>query len=114
MEVMPERRSRPKKGIVVFIDGDSQSCDRIARRLEAGGYHVLTAGNLRHGFELVRVRRPDVVVWRSWRVCHFVRSQSPRARRAMLRCGGPEQLAAVLDELFEGPTARRCQRVKHT
>jgi DNA-binding NtrC family response regulator len=59
---MTERRSRKTKGIVVFIDGDSRSCDRVARALEVHGYHVLTAENLSDGAELVRVRRPDAVV----------------------------------------------------
>lgn len=30
------------KGIVVFIDKDSHTCDRVAFRLEADGYHVRT------------------------------------------------------------------------
>jgi DNA-binding NtrC family response regulator len=61
-ERMTERRSRKTKGIVVFIDGDSRSCDRVARALEVQGYHVLTAENPSEGAELVRTRRPDAVV----------------------------------------------------
>jgi response regulator RpfG family c-di-GMP phosphodiesterase len=57
-----ERRSRKTKGLVVFIDGDSRACDRVARALEVHGYHVLTAENPSEGAELVRVRRPDAVV----------------------------------------------------
>lgn len=61
-EPVTDRRSRNTKGIVVFIDGDSQWCDRVARALEVQGYHVLTAENPSKGAELVRVRRPDAVV----------------------------------------------------
>jgi response regulator RpfG family c-di-GMP phosphodiesterase len=61
-ERMTERRSRKTKGIVVLIDGDSRSCDRVARGLEVHGYHVLTAENPSEGAELVRTRRPDAVV----------------------------------------------------
>ena len=142
-EMMPERRSRPRKRIVVFIDEDSHTCDRVACRLEADGYHVLTAENLLQGLELVKVRTPDAVVWSDgvtgdhrWTVCHFGRSQLPPQTRAMLRCAGPtadrgseanagylsvalvhessdpDQLATVLDELFEGPSARRCPRAR--
>jgi CheY-like chemotaxis protein len=57
-----ERRSRKTKGIVMFIDGDSPSCDRVAQALEAHGYHVLTAENPSEGAELVQVRGPDTVV----------------------------------------------------
>jgi hypothetical protein len=59
---MTDRRSRKTKGIVVLIDGDSRSCDRVARALEVHGYHVLTAENPSEGAELVQVRRPDAVV----------------------------------------------------
>jgi hypothetical protein len=44
------------KGIVVFIDGDSQWCDRVTRALEVQGYHVLTAENPAKGAVLVRVQ----------------------------------------------------------
>jgi hypothetical protein len=59
---MVERRSRTTKGIVVCIDGDSQSCERIAEALEIHGYHVLAIENPWEGVELVRIRRPDAVV----------------------------------------------------
>jgi hypothetical protein len=142
MEVMQERRSRPKKGIVVFIDEDSHICDRVACRLEADGYHVLTALDIAQGLALVEGRKPDAVVWSDggtgdhrWSVCHFVRSPPPR-RRAVFHWGGPsvvrksqqnagylgvqlvrqssnpEQLAAVLNELIEGPTVCRLPRAK--
>jgi len=59
---MVERRSRTTKGIVVCIDGDSQSCERIAEALEVHGYHVLAIENPWEGAKLVRIRRPDAVV----------------------------------------------------
>jgi response regulator RpfG family c-di-GMP phosphodiesterase len=59
---MTDRRSRHTKGTVVLIDGDSRSCDRVARALELHGYHVLTAENPSEGARLVRARRPDAVV----------------------------------------------------
>ena len=62
VERMTDRRARKIKGIVVLIDGDSRSCDRVARALEVHGYHVLTAENPSEGAKLVRVRRPDAVV----------------------------------------------------
>jgi len=96
MAVVPERRSRPRKRIVLLIDEDSQSCDRVACRLEVEGYHVLTAVNLRLGLELVKVRTPDAVVWRHgvtedgrWTVCQFVGSQLPPRARAVRRGVGP-------------------------
>lgn len=61
-ERMTERRSRKTKGIVVVIDGDTRSCDRVARALEVHGYHVLTAENPSEGAALVRARRADAVV----------------------------------------------------
>lgn len=96
MEISPERRSRPRKRIVVFVNEDSQTCDRVACRLETGGYHVLTAVNLLQGLKLVNIRTPDAVVWsdgvtedQRWTVCYFVRSQVPPQTRAILRCGSP-------------------------
>ena len=59
---MAERRSRTTKGIVVFIDSNSQRSEQIAEGLEAHGYHVLTVQHLQEGMELVRMRRPDAVV----------------------------------------------------
>jgi response regulator RpfG family c-di-GMP phosphodiesterase len=61
-ERMTDRRSRPTKGTVVVIDGDSRSCDRVARALEVHGYHVLTAETPSEGAKLARARRPDAVV----------------------------------------------------
>lgn len=91
----PERRSRQRKRIVVFIDDDSHTCDRVACQLEAGGYHVLTAVNLSQGLELVRVRTPDAVVWSDaiarrhhWTLCCYVRAQLPPQTRAVLLSGG--------------------------
>lgn len=95
-EILPERRSRPGKRVIVFIDENPHTCDRVACRLEADGYHVLTVVNLFQGLELVKARTPDAVVWTDgvggdlrWTVCHFVRSQLPPQTRAILRCGGP-------------------------
>ena len=61
-QIVAERRSWPKRGIVVFIDEDSHTCDRVACRLEADAYHVLTAENFLQGLELVKVPTPDAVV----------------------------------------------------
>jgi DNA-binding response OmpR family regulator len=79
----------------VFIDEDSRTCDRVACRLEADGYHVLTAADLLQGLELVKVRTPDAVVWshgvtedNRCALCDFVRSQLPPQTRPILRCGG--------------------------
>jgi hypothetical protein len=95
MEIMADRRSRPRKRIVVFINEDSHTCDRVACRLETDGYHVLTAVNLLEGLKLIDVRTPDAVVWSDlvtgdhrWTVCYFVRPQRPPQARAVLRCGG--------------------------
>ena len=95
-EILPERRSRPGKPVIVFIDENPHTCDRVACRLEADGYRVLTVVNLFQGLELVKVLTPDAVVWSDgvrgghrWTVCQFVRSQLPPQTRAILRCGGP-------------------------
>ena len=39
----------------MLIDKDSHTCDRVAFRLEADGYRVLTAVNLLQSLELVKV-----------------------------------------------------------
>lgn len=111
--------------MVVFIDENSQTCDRVACRLEGDGYHVLTAVTLLQGLELAEMRAPDALVWSDgvdgdhhWTVCHFLRSQLPRQTRAdpdsqanaghvlvVHESSDPDQLATVLDELFEGPAA---------
>ena len=47
----------------MFIHHDSHICDRLACRLEADGFHVLTTVNHLQGLELVKVLRPDAVLW---------------------------------------------------
>jgi response regulator RpfG family c-di-GMP phosphodiesterase len=93
---MVDRRSRRRKRIVVFGDGHSHTCDRIARELEAHDYHVLTAESPVEGMQLIRVRRPDAVVWsdggtedHGWAVCQFVRSHLPAQTPVVLRCSAP-------------------------
>jgi DNA-binding response OmpR family regulator len=93
VEVRSDRRSRPKKGLVVFIDEDSRTCDHVAFQLERDGYHVLTAEGLLDGLILVSVRPPDAVVWSDgapdddpWDLWNLFRSQLPTQTRAIIRC----------------------------
>ena len=57
-----DRRSTGPKRIVVLIDADSDSSDSIAIALEHEGYHVLTAGTIADGIQIVRARRSHALV----------------------------------------------------
>jgi DNA-binding NtrC family response regulator len=57
-----DRRSTRPKRIVVLIDADADSSDSIAIALENEGYHVLTAGTIADGIQLVHTRRSHALV----------------------------------------------------
>jgi DNA-binding NtrC family response regulator len=57
-----DRRSTGPKRVVVLIDADADSSDSIAVALEDEGYHVLTAGTIADGIQLVHTRRSHALV----------------------------------------------------
>jgi DNA-binding response OmpR family regulator len=59
---LDDRRSTGRTKIVVLIDADSDSSDSIATALEDEGYHVLTAGTIADGIQLLQTRRSHALV----------------------------------------------------
>jgi DNA-binding NtrC family response regulator len=57
-----DRRSTGPKRVVVLIDADADSSDSVAIALEDEGYHVLTAGTIADGIQLVQTRRSHALV----------------------------------------------------
>jgi CheY-like chemotaxis protein len=57
-----ERRSSGPKRILVLIDPDSETGDALAIALEYEGYHVLTAGTIADGIQLVQTRRSHALI----------------------------------------------------
>ena len=78
-----ERRRRATKGIVVVVDRDSDASDRLARELEADGYHTPTAEQPRYAAQLIRIRRADAVIENS-RVVFVDASANEVALRAVV------------------------------
>jgi CheY-like chemotaxis protein len=79
--VVADRR-RNHRPIVVIIHHDSATLERIALKLEAEGYHVLTADDSQRGIDLVGLRQPAAVVstlhlqdGHAWALCLFARAQ---------------------------------------
>ena len=57
-----DRRTTGPKRIVVLIDPDSETGDALAIALEDEGYHVLTAGTIADGIQLIQTRRSHALV----------------------------------------------------
>jgi DNA-binding response OmpR family regulator len=110
---LDDRRSTGPTKIVVLIDADPDSSDSVAIALEDGGYHVLTAGTIADGIQLLQTRRAHALVLHfdtseagGCGIREFARAPSKDAPMALLLVAkpcDPDLLAAQLRSVWDQP-----------
>jgi DNA-binding response OmpR family regulator len=75
-------RRHNHRPIVVMVDRNPETLDRVAVKLEREGFHVLTAVDATRGIDLVVVRRPSALLCSlnlcdgaAWAICAAARTQ---------------------------------------